>query len=135
MKFLGGPPRTTTRRATPKQSRSGQRPSRGGIRCGPQFLALAHWKSARPAKHHVKSDDATVEEVTRFAFTTPVEPLRLSVLTLLKGVHIRTASAILHLCHCDPYPLMNVRALWSMGCDEEPKDWVAVWTEYTAECR
>ena len=101
----------------------------------PQFLALAHWKSARPAKHHVKSDDATVEEVTRFAFTTPVEPLRLSVLTLLKGVHIRTASAILHLCHCDTYPLMNVRALWSMGCDEEPKDWVAVWTEYTAECR
>lgn len=52
----------------------------------PQFLALARWKSARPAKHHEKNDAATVEAVTRFAFTTPVELLRLSALTLLKGV-------------------------------------------------
>lgn len=101
----------------------------------PQFLALARWKSPRPAKHHAKNDAATIEAVTRFAFTTPVESLRLSALTLLKGVQPRTASAILHLCHHDPYPMMDVRAFWSLGIDEEPGDWAAAWPEYTDFCR
>ncbi len=101
----------------------------------PQFLAIARWKSPRPAKHHEKNDAATVEAVTRFAFTTPVESLRLSALTLLKGVQPRTASAILHLCHRDPYPMMDVRAFWSLGIDDEPRDWAAVWAEYTDTCR
>ncbi len=101
----------------------------------PQFLALARWKSRRPAKHHEKNDAATVEEVTRFAFTTPVESLRLSALTLLKGVQPRTASAILHMCHHDPYPMMDVRAFWSLGVDKEPRDWAAIWPEYIYVCR
>lgn len=101
----------------------------------PQFLALARWKSPRPARYHAKNDAATVEAVTRFAFTTPVESLRLSALTLLKGVQPRTASAMLHLCRRDPYPMMDVRAFWSLGIDEEPRDWAAVWTDYTETCR
>lgn len=101
----------------------------------PQFLDVARWKSARPSKHHESNDARTVEEVTRFAFSTPVEPLRLRALTLLRGVQARTASAILHLCHRDPYPMMDVRAFWSLGFDNEPKDWAAVWPEYTDVCR
>jgi hypothetical protein len=101
----------------------------------PEFLALARWKSPRPAKHHAMNDAATVEAVTRFAFATSVESLRLSALTLLKGVQPRTASAILHVCHRDPYPMMDVRAFWSLGIDEEPRDWAAVWPEYTDTCR
>jgi hypothetical protein len=81
------------------------------------------------------NDAATVEAVTRFAFTTPVEYLRLSALTLLRGVQPRTASAILHLCHRDLYPMMDVRAFWSPGIEEEPRDWAAVWPEYTDACR
>lgn len=61
----------------------------------PQFLDVARWKSPRPSKHHESNDARTVEEVTRFAFSTPVEPLRLRALTLLRGVQARTASAIL----------------------------------------
>ncbi|MFO0836027.1 MAG: hypothetical protein U0638_13735 [Phycisphaerales bacterium] len=101
----------------------------------PQFVSLARWKSKRPSKHYLRNDDRTVEEVTRFALTTPVESLRLRALTLLSGVEARTASAILHLCHPDPYPLMDVRAVWSLGIEAEPKDWSAVWPEYTAACR
>lgn len=100
-----------------------------------QFLALARWKSPRPAKHHEMNDAATVEVVTRFAFTTPIESLRLSALTLLQGVQPRTSSAILHLCHRDPYPMMDVRAFWSLGIEEKPRDWAAVWPEYTDACR
>lgn len=106
-----------------------------GFLTRPEFLALARWKSARPSKHHEKNDEATVEEVTRFAFGTPVELLRLRSLTLLAGVQPRTASAILHLCHRDPYPMMDVRAFWSLGIDIEPTDWVGVWPEYVQACR
>lgn len=100
-----------------------------------QFVDIARWKSPRPAKQAEKNDAATVEAVTGFAFSTPVESLRLSALTLLSGVQPRTASAILHLCHRDPYPMMDVRAFWSLGIDEEPRDWAAVWPDYTDICR
>lgn len=100
-----------------------------------QFVAVAKWKSPRPTKHHQKNDAATVEAVTRFAFGTQVESLRLRALTLLAGVNARTASAILHLCHPDPYPLMDVRAYWSLGVDPGPKDWFADWPAYVVACR
>lgn len=100
-----------------------------------QFLALARWKSAMPSKHHQKNDEQTVEEVTRFSFSTPVELLRLRSLTLLAGVQPRTASAILHLCHRDEYPMMDVRAFWSLGIENEPTDWLAAWPEYVRVCR
>ncbi|MBK9189233.1 MAG: hypothetical protein IPM33_09795 [Phycisphaerales bacterium] len=31
--------------------------------------------------------------------------------------------------------MMDVRAFWSLGIDEEPGDWAAVWPEYTDFCR
>lgn len=100
-----------------------------------EFLAIARWKSPRPSNHHLKNDDEMVREVTRFALGTPVESLRLRVLTLLDGVGLRTASAVLHLCHRDPYPMMDVRALWSIGIETKSVDWEAVWPEYVKVCR
>jgi hypothetical protein len=37
--------------------------------------------------------------------------MRTKVVTLLNGVRWPTASAILHFCHADPYPVLDVRAL------------------------
>ncbi|MBL8765499.1 MAG: hypothetical protein JNM07_14700 [Phycisphaerae bacterium] len=108
---------------------------RAGFLARSEFLILARWKSPRPGKRHEHNDDDMVREVTRFAFSTPNERLRLGALTLLSGVLERTASAILHLCHRDPYPLMDVRAFWSLGIDKVPANWAAVWWEYTQECR
>ncbi len=31
--------------------------------------------------------------------------------------------------------MMDVRAFWSLGFDNEPQDWAAVWPEYTGVCR
>lgn len=37
-------------------------------------------------------------------------------LTLLSGVGWPTASVILHLCHREPHPILDFRALWSLSC-------------------
>lgn len=100
-----------------------------------QFIAIAGWKSSRPAKKHLQNDPKTIEEVTRFAFSTSVESLRLRSLTLLDGVEARTASAILHLCHKNRYPMMDVRAFWSLGVEKPPTNWLAAWDEHVQACR
>lgn len=99
-----------------------------------QFIELAGWKSERPAHRHRTNNRETVEAVTAFAFSTPVEMLRLTSLTLLSGVRARTASAILHFCHRDPYPLMDIRAFESLGVTDLPHDWASLWLEYVAAC-
>lgn len=100
-----------------------------------QLIQLAGWKSARPAKKHAQNDEQTVIEITRLAFSIHDERIRLGALTLLHGVHARTASAILHFCHRDPYPLMDMRAFAALGVVEAPYDWSSLWLPYTAACR
>ncbi len=100
-----------------------------------QFVALAAWKSERPRRRHERNSENVIREVTRFALATRVEPLPLTSLQLLGGVQARTASAILHFCHRRPYPIMDVRAVWSLGIDKAPSDWVAFWPEYVRACR
>lgn len=100
-----------------------------------QLIQLAGWKSARPAKKHAQNDEQTVIEVTRLAFSIQDEHIRLGALTLLHGVRDRTASAILHFCHRDPYPLMDMRSFAALGVVKAPYDWSSLWLPYTATCR
>ena len=62
--------------------------------------------------------------------------LRIGVLTLLDGVQMPTASVLLHLAHRDPYPIIDYRALWSLGVDAPPTPYsFAFWEAYTRACR
>lgn len=82
-----------------------------------EFLTVATWKSRRPRKRYARNDEAFVTAVTRTALSTPHERLRIEVLTLLDGVSWPTASVLLHFGHPDPYPILDFRALWSLGVD------------------
>lgn len=113
----------------------GNKARKAGVLTREEFLQVARWKSARPSKHHKKNDEQMVQDVTRLAFSTSSETLRLRSLTLLTGVSDRTASAILHMCHRDPYPMMDVRAFGALGVEKRPRNWSAVWPEYTKACR
>ena len=53
---------------------------------------------------------------------------------LLDGVSWPTASAILHFAHRDPYPVLDYRAVWTVGVDSPWYDY-AFWAAYTAFCR
>ncbi len=113
----------------------GNKARKAGVLTREEFLQVARWKSARPSKHHQTNDEQMVQDVTRLAFSTSSETLRLRSLTLLTGVSDRTASAILHMCHRDPYPLMDIRAFGALGVEKVPWNWSAVWPEYTKACR
>lgn len=81
----------------------------------PDFLALCYWKTPRSKPKVANNSAEFIHEVTRTAFTTPSEQLRIEVLTLLRGVSWPTASVILHFGHRERYPILDVRALWSLG--------------------
>ena len=46
------------------------------------------------------------------------------------------ASTILHFTHREPYPILDFRALWSLGIEQQPAYYVfSMWWEYVATCR
>lgn len=101
-----------------------------------EFLAIGEWKSARPRKRYRSNAAEYVEEVTRLALAPSTTPrLAIQVLTLLDGVSWPTASVILHFCHPEPYPILDFRALWSLGVERVPTYTFALWEEYTRTTR
>jgi len=96
---------------------------------------IAQWKSARIVHHVDKNDENYVKEITSWSFSTNDERARIEVLTLLDGVGWAVASAILHLYHKEEYPILDFRALWSVGL-EVPNDYsFKFWMPYVKFCR
>jgi hypothetical protein len=102
----------------------------------PEFVLICAWKTPR-SKPKVASNSAEfIEAATRTALSTGSEQLRVEVLTLLNGVSWPTASVILHFCHQEAYPILDVRALWSLGVDASQVPYnFELWWAYTLVCR
>jgi hypothetical protein len=100
-----------------------------------QLNKLCKWKAARSAGYVNKNKPSFIKEITQFALSTSDERARIESLTLLDGVAWPTASVILHLYHRENYPILDFRALESVG-REEPKQYrFQFWYEYTLFCR
>lgn len=100
------------------------------------FQELCLWKTLRSQSRVRSNPAALIEEVTRIALASPFEEMRIGVLTLLRGVSWPTASAVLHFAHRDPYPVIDFRALWSLGIDKRPQFYTFdYWWGYTEYCR
>jgi hypothetical protein len=100
-----------------------------------ELVALGRWKSPRITPRIAANEPGYVETVTAVALTTTHERLRIEVLLLLSGVSWPMASVILHWGHRDPYPILDYRALWSLGHDTPPHYDFALWRTYTTHCR
>jgi hypothetical protein len=96
---------------------------------------VAHWKAPRSAGHVEKNGHDFVKEVSAFAFGAHDERARIESLTLLDGVSWPTASVILHLFHPDPYPILDFRALWSVGLSMPNQYKFSIWWPYVEFCR
>ena len=101
-----------------------------------QLQTLCQWKSARSSGNTRSNSQQYVKEVTNFALSSDNERSRIEALTLLDGVGWPTASAILHFYHADNYPILDFRALWSIGVDTPPSVYkYDFWQDYTDCCR
>jgi hypothetical protein len=100
-----------------------------------EFVTTCNWKTPRSRPRVASNPDRFIQAVTHTALSTPDERLRIEVLTLLDGVSWPTASVLLHFGHSDPYPILDFRALWSLGMDAPPVYEFDFWWEYTQFCR
>lgn len=102
----------------------------------PEFIKMCYWKTPRSKPLIESNMEEYIQAVTQTSLSTPNERLRIEVLTLLDGVSWPTASVLLHFGHSAHYPILDFRALWSLGIDNPPIDYdFKFWSEYTQFCR
>lgn len=99
------------------------------------LVAVCRWKSPRALPLIRRNTPAEVEEATAWALCATNERLRIGALLLLQGVSWPMASAILHFFHPDPYPVLDVRAAWSLGMRSRSAYTFELWWSYVLACR
>ena len=82
-----------------------------------ELHTIARWKSPRRAALTLENTDDFIKEITEEAFTSTDDWTNLLTLTRLQGIGQPTASAILHLYDEGQYPILDIRALWSVGLE------------------
>ena len=100
-----------------------------------QLRLIACWKAPRSAGHVEKNEEEYVKEITTWCFAAQQERSRIEILTLLNGVQWPSASVVLHLFHKDPYPILDFRAVWSLGLEVPNQYSFMFWWEYVKFCR
>lgn len=114
----------------------GQEAAKIGFLSRNQFAAIVGWKTRNRQKGRALLNAATyVEEVTRISFSTSESRLKIEVLRLLDGVQWPTASAILHFCEPDHWPILDYRALWSLSQPDDQRYDFELWSSYTEYTR
>lgn len=93
----------------------GSRVRGSGVLAQDEFLRLAEWKTKRSKSRCRKNSGDYVDEVTRHALASKDPRFKIEVLRLLDGVDWATASVVLHFCDREPWPILDVRAFWSLG--------------------
>lgn len=100
-----------------------------------KFIKIGLWKSKRPKKHYENNNDLTIKEITYFSFTAKSEEVKIKSLKVLNGVSWPVASVILHFAFPNRYPILDFRAIWSLGW-EQPKNYTFdFWQKYCKEIK
>ena len=101
-----------------------------------ELETLVKWKSERRKALVKENCDSDVKYITKCAFLVKGERPRIEILTCLSGVAYPIASAILHFFHEDPYPILDFRAPWSIGFEEDEIEYsFKFWEKYMKKCR
>jgi hypothetical protein len=97
----------------------------------PEFEELCEWKSQRIRSKAKRNPEERIAEVTRLALASSDARIKMGLLRILHGVDWATASVILHFCDRSPYPIIDYRAMWSLGLEKVPHYSYEVWESYT----
>jgi hypothetical protein len=100
-----------------------------------EFIAVCAWKTPRSRPKVAGNSARAVAEATARAFAAADEKARIGALLELEGVGIPTASTLLYFAYPDDYPILDVRALESLGVKSRSSYPVSFWLAYLDACR
>ena len=106
-----------------------------------QLRDVAKWKSGeRTLPHLTKNAAEEVKECSAVAFAAQTDRLRIHALLALDGISWPTASAILHFVFPGRFPILDVRAMGTVGkiradSKQSPNYTLPLWTQYAKLCR
>ncbi len=101
-----------------------------------ELILICAWKTERSKGRVAANSETAVELATSRAFRAGGdERRRLESLTGLAGVGVPTASALLYFAFPDDYPILDVRALESLGQQARTAYPASYWIEYLLACR
>jgi len=101
-----------------------------------EFLTVCAWKTPRSRPRVERNAAQVVERATRRALGSAEERERMEALVELEGVGVPTASTLLHFALPADYPILDVRALESLGHTGKSTAYsVPFWLDYLEACR
>lgn len=100
----------------------------------PMFVKLGRWKTVRQTKNYKANTPVAVKRITKEALASNNEEERIEKLMELKGVGWPVASVILHFAFPNKYPILDVRAAWSLGVDGQTYN-MDFWLTYVEQFR
>ena len=108
--------------------------ARGYYRRG-EFLLVCAWKTPRSAPRVALNTERAVRAATRRALAETDEAVRMQALLSLSGVGVPTASTLLYFAFPALYPILDVRALQSLGVKPRSQYPISFWLGYLESCR
>jgi len=100
-----------------------------------EFLLACAWKTPRSAPKVALNTEPAVRTATRRALDDPDETVRMQSLLSLNGVGVPTGSTLLYFAFPALYPILDVRALESLGVKPRSQYPIAFWLGYLEACR
>jgi hypothetical protein len=93
------------------------------------------WKTVRSRPKVAANAEAAIIDATGRALAAGDEATRIAALLELEGVGVPTASTLLYFAFPDDYPILDIRALESLGVKPRSTYPVSFWLEYLDACR
>jgi hypothetical protein len=118
----------------PRIIAAGQAARARGFYTRPEFITVCRGKTARSQARVAANSSAAVRKATATAFGTKDLAEQVAALLRLNGVGMPTASVLLHFAFPDRFPILDVRALESLGVARSSYT-PAFWARYVEACR
>jgi hypothetical protein len=100
-----------------------------------EFIEVCRWKTVRSGPRVALNTEEAVAGATARSLATSDETERMEVLLTLHGVGVPTASTLLYVAFPEAYPILDVRALESLGVRSRSVYPVSFWLQYLEACR
>jgi hypothetical protein len=100
-----------------------------------ELIEVCAWKTPRSRPRVAANSRRSVMTRTRRALRATDESDRITALLELQGVGVPTASTLLYVAFPDDYPILDVRALESLGVRSRSQYPLSFWLEYLDACR